>query len=657
MKKHYIIAAMIFLSAVLCACGKTKVDKVTSSKEVFIPRIENIKDDFIMGMDLSSIISLENSGVNFYNYEGEKDDIFKVLAQSGISHIRVRVWNDPYDDQGHGYGGGNCDIQTALKIAKRAKEYGLKMIIDFHYSDFWADPGKQMCPKAWKDFAIEEKAEALYNYTKESLELLKKEKIDIAMVQLGNETNGALAGEKVWMNIVYHLMANGAKAIREVYPKALIAVHFANPEKEGAYLDYAKKLAYYDLDYDVFASSYYPYWHGSLENLANVLNTIADTYDKKTMIIETSYAYTAEDSDFSANTISETNAVTKNYPYSIQGQTNAICDVIDTAANRINNCLGICYWEGAWISVGTSSLAENQKLWEEYGSGWASSYAKAYDPDDAGKYYGGSAVDNQAFFTPDGRPLESLKLFELCKKGNEIPLKAESIEDSHIEIDLNENIILPEKVKAIMSDNSKQEVAVSWDDFDEKEMKSNGVKTYKLHGLADGKDAYCYVSMIEFNFLNNYSFEEDDNKTAVPTGWNLNRIKESNELYVEEKQTDSLNGNKHYHFWSKNPDSIEFELEQKVENLSAGKYKFAISIMGGDAGRQEIYAYVKLNDEIIAKKEMKISTYNNWDQGLIDAFDYNGNDELKVGIYVKCSGEGNGAWGKIDNALLNKVGE
>ena len=150
---------------------------------------------------------------------------------------------------------------------------------------------------------------------------------------------------------------------------------------------------------------------------------------------------------------------------------------------------------------------------------------------------------------------------------------------------------------------------------------------------------------------------EDDNKTAVPTGWNLNRIKESNELYVEEKQTDSLNGNKHYHFWSKNPDSIEFELEQKVENLSAGKYKFAISIMGGDAGRQEIYAYVKLNDQIIAKKEMKISTYNNWDQGLIDAFDYNGNDELKVGIYVKCSGEGNGAWGKIDNALLNKVGE
>ena len=102
MKKYYIIAAMIFLSAVLCACGKTKVDKVTSSKEVFIPRIENIKDDFIMGMDLSSIISLENSGVNFYNYEGEKDDIFKVLAQSGISHIRVRVWNNPYDDQGHG---------------------------------------------------------------------------------------------------------------------------------------------------------------------------------------------------------------------------------------------------------------------------------------------------------------------------------------------------------------------------------------------------------------------------------------------------------------------------------------------------------------------------------------------------------------------------
>ncbi|MBR0418001.1 MAG: glycosyl hydrolase 53 family protein [Erysipelotrichaceae bacterium] len=655
-KKTIIISLSLMMLILLCACGTKSVDKVTSSDEVYIRKIENIPDDFIMGVDLSSVIALENSGVKFYDYEGNEEDIFKVLAESGITHIRVRVWNDPFDESRNGYGGGNCDINTALEISKRAKQYGLKMIIDFHYSDFWADPGKQMAPKAWKGMEIEDKAAALYEYTKESLNLLKKEKIDVAMVQIGNETNGAMAGEKIWMNIIYHLMANGSKAIREVYPKALIAVHFANPEKEGAYLDYAKKLNYYDLDYDVFASSYYPYWHGSLENLTNVLNSINELYDKKTMIIETSYAYTPDDSDFSGNTISNESAVTKNYPYSIQGQTNAILDVIDTAVNKIKDCLGICYWEGAWITVGTSSYEENSKLWEEYGSGWASSYASEYDPDDAGKYYGGSAVDNQAFFDSNGHPLESLKLFELCKKGNLISLTADSIEDSHIQIDLNDEIVLPKTVNAIMSDNSKQEIDVEWDDFDHEKMKNNGVKTYQIHGVAGNQDAYCYVSMIEYNYLQNYSFEADENKTAVPASWILNKIKDADELYVEDKQTDSLSGNRHYHFWSKNTNTIEFELEQEVKDLEAGKYSFSISIMGGDSGESDIYAYVKANDQLSEKAPMKITSYNSWDTGKI-SFEYNGTDDLKVGIYVKCAGEGNGAWGKIDDGLLNRTGD
>ena len=655
-KKTIIISLSLMMLILLCACGTKSVDKVTSSDEVYIRKIENIPDDFIMGVDLSSVIALENSGVKFYDYEGNEEDIFKVLAESGITHIRVRVWNDPFDENRNGYGGGNCDINTALEISKRAKQYGLKMIIDFHYSDFWADPGKQKAPKAWKGMEIEDKAAALYEYTKESLNLLKKEKIDVAMVQIGNETNGAMAGEKIWMNIVYHLMANGSKAIREVYPKALIAVHFDNPEKEGAYLDYAKKLNYYDLDYDVFASSYYPYWHGSLENLTNVLNSINELYDKKTMIIETSYAYTPDDSDFSGNTISNESAVTKNYPYSIQGQTNAILDVIDTAVNKIKDCLGICYWEGAWITVGTSSYEENSKLWEEYGSGWASSYASEYDPDDAGKYYGGSAVDNQAFFDSNGHPLESLKLFELCKKGNLISLTVESIEDSHIQIDLNDEIVLPKTVNAIMSDNSKQEIDVEWDDFDHEKMKNNGVKTYQIHGVAGNKDAYCYVSMIEYNYLQNYSFEADENKTVVPASWILNKIKDADELYVEDKQTDSLSGNRHYHFWSKNTNTIEFELEQEVKDLEAGKYSFSISIMGGDSGESDIYAYVKANDQLSEKAPMKITSYNSWDTGKI-SFEYNGTDDLKVGIYVKCAGEGNGAWGKIDDGLLNRTGD
>ncbi|MBR5341099.1 MAG: glycosyl hydrolase 53 family protein [Erysipelotrichaceae bacterium] len=655
MKRISAVITLVLFLFVVSSCTNNQIRKVESSSEVYIRKIENLNDDFIMGMDVSSVIALENSGVTYYDYEGNEADLFSVLAQSGINYIRVRVWNDPYDENGNGYGGGNCDINTAVEIGKRANKYGMKLLVDFHYSDFWADPGKQMVPKAWKDLSIEDKSIALYEYTRDCLKKLKDAKVKVGMVQIGNETNGAMCGEKVWMNIIYQLMASGSKAVREVYPDALVAVHFANPEKEGAYADYAKKLNYYDLDYDVFATSYYPYWHGSLDNLTGVLNNIADTYNKKVMVIETSYAYTAKDSDFSPNTISDDSTVTKNYPYTVQGQTNCILDIIDTVNNRIHNGIGICYWEGAWISVGSESYEKNQELWEKYGSGWASSYAGSYDPDDAGKYYGGSAVDNQAFFDSDGHPLESLKLFELCKTGNEIPLKADAIEDTNVSIDINEDIILPDKVYALMNDGSRQEIEVIWDDFDEETLKNKGIGKYVINGTADSLEAKCYLSLIEYNYLMNHSFEEDPNGTFIPSSWKVNKIADSDELYVETKKTDSLSGDNHYHFWSKANNSIEFELEQEVKDLNAGNYKFSINIMGGDAGNSDIYAYVKINDEIIEKDPMKITSYNNWDEGYIEKFTYDGTSKLCVGIYVKCDGAG--AWGKIDEALLNSVGE
>ena len=655
MKRSYVLILIcLFLFS---SCTSQKVEKVTSSDSLYIRKIENLPEDLMMGMDVSSLLSLEQSGVKYYDFDGTEKDLLEILAENGINTIRVRVWNNPFDEAGHGYGGGNCNIDTAVEIGKRAAKFGLKLLVDFHYSDFWADPSKQMAPKAWKDLAIEEKANALYEYTKESLKKLKDAKVDVSMVQLGNETNNGMAGEKIWMNVIYHLMANGAKAVREIYPKALIAVHFANPENKDNYLDLASKLAYYDLDYDVFATSYYPYWHGTLDNLTSVLNEISDKYGKKTMIVETSYANSGEDSDFFANTISDYSAVTKDYPYSLQGQTNCMLDIIDTAVNKINNCLGICYWEGAWISVNQSSYEENLKLWEEYGSGWASSYAKAYDPEDAGKYYGGCAVDNQAFFDANGHVLESLKVFELCKKGNVIDLKAESIEDTYIDVDIADPIVLPDKVNAILSDNSKSQIVVVWDAFDEKAIKDKGIGETLIHGKAEGLDAICHLNLIEYNYLKNASFEEDVNKTNTPSSWNVNAIKNSDELYVESKKTDSLSGENHYHFWSKASDSIEFELYQEVKDLKEGNYKFSISIMGGDAGNQEVYAFVKIDDQIIETAPMKINGYNNWSTGLIDHFAYDGSSDLKVGIYVKCSGEGGGAWGKIDDAKLNSAEE
>ena len=636
---------------VLASCGDGKVTPLDAKSDIYVKKVENIPDGFIFGMDVSSVLAEEASGVKYYGFDGREQDIFKTLAQAGVTHIRVRVWNDPFDENGNGYGGGNNDINAAVEIGKRATKYGLSLIVDFHYSDFWADPGKQMVPKAWRGMSIEDKTDAVYKYTKECLEKLKAAGVSVGMVQIGNETNGALCGEKTWFNIQY-LMGAGSKAVREVLPDALVAVHFANPERAGAYENYAWRLDYYELDYDVFASSYYPYWHGTLDNLASVLSTVAEKYGKKVMVMETSYAFTPDDTDFSGNTISDGGAIVKDYPFTVQGQANSVRNVIDTIATKTTNGIGVVYWEGAWITVGTSSWEENSAIWEKYGSGWASSYAAGYDPDDAGKYYGGSAVDNQAMFDKTGHPLDSLRVFHLVKSGNVVPLVADAIADVNLMVDLNGKIELPETVDAVMNDDSKKAVPVTWNITDKKldEMYSGGVKKYDIVGTADGLEAHCYVSMIEYNFLNNYSFEDGE---LGP--WRTNDIGGADELYVEKKSTDSLTGEYHAHFWSAKSGTVEFELEQDALDLPSGKYKFTISIMGGDGGDTDIYSYAKIDGKVVKTAPLKMTVYNEWHTAVIEGIEYSEGQTLTVGIYVKCAGDGNGAWGKIDDGLLNSM--
>ena len=650
-----LVALMVFSSCGGKGWEPNKIKTKVSSDTLYVEKVENLPDNFIMGMDASCVPSLEASGVKYYDYDGTEKDVYEILSQNGINYIRVRIWNDPFDAKGNGYGGGNCDIDNAVAIGKRATAYGMKLLVNFHYSDFWADPAKQMVPKAWKGMTIDQKSEALYTYTKECLQKLVDAGVDVGMVQIGNETNGSMCGESSsavggWKKIT-QLMSAGSKAVREVCPKALVAVHFANPEKVTNYASYSKNLNYYGVDYDVFASSYYPFWHGTLDNLATVLNDVTKNYGKKVMVAETSYAFTAENTDLYGNTIGDGGGIVKDYPFTIQGQANLVRNVIDTTVNKMDAGIGVFYWEGTWISVGNESYDANLALWEQYGSGWASSYAKEYDPNDAGQWYGGCSVDNQAFFDADGKVLESLKVFSLVKKGNTVENKADAIEDVNLIIDLQGDIILPEKVNAIMLDNSKQEVDVTWHNVDYDAMKNGGVAKYTISGTADGMPATCYVSMVEYNFLQNWSFEDD----MAGTGWTATAVGTMDEFWIEDKATDSVTGTKHYHFWSAAQNSVEFTLEQSLDQLKSGKYNYSISIMGGDAGETDIYAYVKINGETVATAPLTITVYNEWHTATIKNIEYTEGDTLTVGIYVKCQGSGAGAWGKIDDAMFNSV--
>ena len=648
MKKLCLLLLLALPALLLCACGAAAPAEEAVDSTLYVKPVE-LPEGFILGMDVSSLIAEEQSGVRYYDFDGQERDLLQILADSGVTHIRVRVWNHPYDEQGRGYGGGNCDAEKAAELGKRAAAAGLKLIVDFHYSDFWADPGKQKAPLAWQDMDIETKSQALYEFTCGSLKRIKDAGAEIAMVQIGNETNGALCGETKWHEIRM-LMSAGSRAVRELCPDALVAVHFANPENSEAMLDYAYRMSI-GVDYDVFASSYYPFWHGTLENLASVLRQIAETYGKKVMVMETSYAYTGADTDFFGNSIGDESAgIVKNYPFTVQGQANAVRDVIETVAG-LPDGLGVVYWEGAWISVGTESWEANHALWEEFGSGWASSYASAYDPDDAGKWYGGSSWDNQAFFDPQGRPLESLRLFKLLRTGNSPEVVPDAIEDAALRFDLTETIALPETVNAVMTDGSRQPVPVVWDvtEAELAAMQNGGAETYEIRGTAGGMEARGTLTMAALNYLENPGFESGD-----LSGWTLTERGQADQLYVEDKLADSLEGTWHMHFWSAKKDSVDFSLEQSRDDLKSGTYVFSISIMGGDAGEQESYAYVMLDGEVAATAPLRISSWGEWDTAVFSGVEVAEGQILTVGVSVKCGGVGNGAWGKIDGAVLTR---
>ena len=396
MKRYIFLLLALALLLTGCESSAPPLTEPQQNRKRLVEKVEGLSKDFLLGVDISSLIALENSGMVYHNFDRQPHDLVSLLHDAGINAIRVRVWNAPYDTNGNGYGGGNCDLESAITIGKRAMEYDMKLLVDFHYSDFWADPGKQKAPKAWKDYSLSEKTAAIGAYSKESLQAFRDAGITVSMVQVGNETTGGFCGE--WTpEGQYPLMAAAAKAIREFDPHIQIAVHYTNPEK-GGYTTFAQWLRDHQVDYDIFASSYYPAWHGTLENLSAQLKAVADGFGKQVMVAETAWDHMTYDANSKGA-----------YPYSVQGQADAIRSVVQTVHNV--GGIGVFYWEPAWIELPNTSWEERAQIWERYGTGWASSYAGEYDPEDAGKYYGGSACVKHALFDENGYPLESLMTF------------------------------------------------------------------------------------------------------------------------------------------------------------------------------------------------------------------------------------------------------
>ena len=615
---------------------------------IFVEPVDGISDDFYRGMDASAVLALENSGVKYYYFDGEEQDVFMTLAQAGVNYIRLRVWNDPYDENGNGYGGGNNDVATAIALGQRATKYGMKVCIDFHYSDFWADPKKQFVPKAWEGMDIEEKSDALYNFTLESLTQLLDAGVDVGMVQIGNEINNGMSGETDVAN-VRKLLTAGSKAVREAAANSgkeiLVAVHYTNIDDMKKLDTLLTGLQVKEIDYDIVGLSFYPYWHGTIEDLKNAIIHIRDTYGKKVYVAENAYCYTAEDGDGSANSVEGTDDLAEGYSASVQGQANEVRDVCAAASEA--GAEGVFYWEGTWIPVGPAD-ADNSDLWEKYGSGWASSYASGYDPKDAGQYYGGCSWDNQAMFDFTGHPLASLKVFKYLKYGATAPLAVDSIPAVTVACNIGTDPELPDTVSVIYNDRSEAQVPVIWNTDDVAAIDTENGGNFTVSGtLEDGTEVTAAVTVDRINYVQNPSFEDSD--TSM---WTVNYSGETDPTDYQVKAADAHSGEVAFHFWSGSAD-MDFSIEQSFTDLEPGTYELSAFSQGGDLSddaSMELYALVD-GRELTAP--FKLTTYAEWQNPAIPEIKVT-DGSLTIGVRYKCNVN---SWGTLDDVTLYKIAE
>ena len=615
---------------------------------IYVEPVDGISDDFYRGMDASAVLALENSGVKYYNFDGEEQDVFMTLAQAGVNYIRLRVWNDPYDENGNGYGGGNNDVATAIALGQRATQYGMKVCIDFHYSDFWADPKKQFVPKAWEGMNIEEKADALYNYTLDSLTQILEAGVNVGMVQIGNEINNGMSGETDVAN-VRKLLTAGSKAVREAAADfgkdILVAVHYTNIDDMKKLNTLLTGLQVKEIDYDIVGLSFYPYWHGTMDDLKNAIIHIRDTYGKKVYVAENAYCYTAEDGDGSANSVEGTGDLAEGYSASVQGQANEVRDVCAAASEA--GAEGIFYWEGTWIPVGPADT-DNSAIWEKYGSGWASSYASDYDPKDAGQYYGGCSWDNQAMFDFTGHPLASLNVFKYLKYGATAPLTVESIPALTVSCNLGTEAELPETVSVIYNDRSEEQVPVTWNADDVAAIDTETGGTFIVSGsLDDGSEVTATVTVERVNYVQNPSFEDAD--TSM---WTVTYAGDTDPTDYQVKVADAHSGEVAFHFWSGASD-MEFSIVQSFTDLEPGTYELSAFSQGGDLSSDasmELYAVVdgkELTDPFM------LTTYADWQNPIVSGIKVT-DGTLTIGVRYQCNMN---SWGTLDDVTLNRVGD
>ena len=321
----------------------------------------------ILGIDVSTYLEQQRLTHQKYYKDGKEIDPFIVFKNNGVTHIRVRIWNDPYDEDGNPYLAGTCDVDNVINLYHALKKYDFHYLIDFHYSDFWVDPAKQFIPKAWRNYSFEQLEKAIYEFTKESLIKLKEAGVPIDFIQCGNETTLGMLypvaklahgeGRKESFKKLSTFYKAGIKAMREICPEAEVIIHLEQSYDLPLYDEYLTELEENNVEFDILGSSYYPFWHHGFAEYFACQDMVREKHHKRVMNVELGYTWTTDDYKLNDQDGPKHLVINKDnmeqfakiipYPPTKEGQKLFIREFIKLA--KEHQLEGAFYWEPLWV--------------------------------------------------------------------------------------------------------------------------------------------------------------------------------------------------------------------------------------------------------------------------------------------------------------------
>ena len=623
-----------------------------SAQNINVLPVEHLDDDFIFGVDISMVLEVEKNGGTYYDEDGQERDVFEILKEHGINYVRLRLWNQPYNANGEPYGGGNNDIEADIALAKRAARVGMRILLDFHYSDFWADPGKQTIPRAWVDMSEEEVEDAFYQFTYDTIKRFEEEGVRPHMVQIGNEINNGFIWPVAQTVRGYSRIAKfiklGIQAVHDVSEEIRTAIHLAEGATEATLVNFYDRMIENDVVFDIIGLSYYSYWHGPMNQFETTLQALDARYDQDIVVMEYSYGFTDLPVENAANIYNTEYEVQGGYKTSIQGQASYIRDVNNAVAS-IESGIGTFYWEPAWLPVA--------------GAGWATTGASEYlavQGDDAG--LGTVSWANQALFSYSGKVLPSMNVFNLMKTSTYDNEEILSYEDElSILLNLRAEDSLPAYTAGYTSLDRRTQIPITWNQSEVDQMTSPGM--YVIHGTIPSGDSTLPVSInVEAfeNYIVNASFEDDGRATSdvsdfsLVTGWEVTqssngvvRVEGKNPRQVDNAGTNNIN------IYATS--AFTFTLYQQTV-LPAGEYRLSVWARSNNdnADRPAVVLFYGQGDTITGSSTITYGAgWSDWIQTVIT---FTVTEEASYQIGIQGSGDPQ-AWAHFDDFGLQKLEE